>query len=69
MVPAVAILQSLEPVGIGTTGSNGALCHAIHTISFISMELSEAMPMDCGAICLDVISNMNCDVVAPAGFD
>ena len=69
MVPAVAILQSLEIVGVRTTGSNGALCHAIYTIGFIGVELSEAMPMDCGAISLDVISNMNGDVVAPAGFD
>ena len=69
MVPAVAILQSLEIVGVTAISSNGALCHAIYTISFIGMELSEAMPMDSGAISLDVISNMNCNVVAPAGFD
>lgn len=69
MVPAVAILHSLEFVGVSATGSNGALCHAIHTIGFIGMELSKAMPMDCGAISLQVIGDMNGDIVAPAGFD
>ena len=69
MIPAVAILHSLEIIGISATGSNGALCHAIHTIGFICMELSHAMPMDCGAISLDVVGNMNGYVVAPAGFD
>lgn len=69
MIPAVAILHSLEFVSVGATGSNGALCHAIHTIGFICMELSEAMPMDCGAISLDAVGDMNGDIVAPAGFD
>ncbi len=69
MVPAVAVLQSLEIIGVSATGSNGALCDAIHTIGFIGMELSNAMPMDCAAISLDVVGNMNGDVVAPAGFD
>ena len=69
MVPAVAILHSLEFVGVSATGSNGALCHAIHTIGFIGMELSDAMPMDCAAISREVVGNMNGDVVAPAGFD
>ncbi len=69
MVPAVAILHSLEFIGVSATSSNGALCHAIHTIGFIGVELSEAVPMDCAAISLDVVGNMNGDVVAPAGFD
>ena len=69
VVPAVAILQSLEIVGITATGSNGALCHAIHTIGLVGVELSEAMPMNCGAIGFDVISDMDSNVVAPAGFD
>ena len=69
MIPTVAILQSLEFVGVSATSSNGALCHAIHTIGFICMELSEAMPMNCGAISLDVVGDMDGDVVAPAGFD
>ena len=69
MIPTVAILQSLEFVGVRATSSNGALCHAIHTIGFVCMELSEAMPMDCSAISLDVVGDMDGDVVAPAGFD
>ena len=69
MVPTVAILQSLKFVGVSATSSNGALCHAIHAIGFICMELSEAMPMNGGTISLDVIGDMDGDVVAPAGFD
>ena len=69
MIPAVAVLQSFEIVGVCVTCSNGALCHAVHTISFIGMKLANTMPVDCAAIRSDLVCNMDRDIVAPAGFD
>ena len=50
MIPRGAILQGSEAVGIRFTRSNRALCDAIDSIHFKTVELADPVPMNCGAV-------------------
>ena len=68
-IPGVAILSSFEVVRVSLVRSDGTLSHAIDTISFVGMELANAVPMDGSPIGLKTIGDMDSDIVTPAGFD
>lgn len=59
MVPGGSVLGDLEGVGQLLVGRDGALRDAGHAILPNGVELSQAMPVDRGAVIRDVVGDMN----------
>lgn len=50
VVPGMAVLSCLEVICVGLISSNRTLRNAVDSVSFICLELTNAMPMDCGSV-------------------
>ncbi len=59
VIPGMSVLSRLEVVCVGLTRGNWTLRHAVDSISFVCIELTNAMPMDRGSIIGMKIGDMN----------
>lgn len=69
VVPAMAILYSLEIVSVRISCCNRALRDAVYSVGFICMKLADAMPVNGAPIGLHIVCDVYCDIIAPAGFN
>ena len=59
VVPRMTVLSRLEVVCVSVISSNRTLRNTVNSISFVGMELTNAMPMDCGSVIWQIVGNMN----------
>ena len=59
MVPGMTILSGFELVGISIIRRNRTLRHTVDSIGRVCVELTNAMPMDCGSIVWVIVGNMD----------
>lgn len=64
VVPCMSVLEGLELVRVGVTLSDGALGNTINAVHFISMELTDSVPMNSRAIVGKCISDIYGDTVS-----
>ena len=59
MVPGVAVLGGLESVSVRVVSGNGTLRDAVDSVRLVGMELTNAVPMDCGSVVWQIIGYMD----------
>ena len=59
VIPTMTVLSRLEVVCVSIVSSNGTLRDTVDPISFVRMELTNAMPMNCGPIVWQKVGNVN----------
>lgn len=69
VVPSMSILQGLPLIGEAITLSNWTLRDTIDTVHLISIELTNSVPVYRSSVPIIVISNMNDELVSPAGLN
>lgn len=66
MVPCMAILLSMEAVCVRLTVCDRTLCHTVHTIVLIGVQLSNTVPMNGRSEVGNLVSNVHDKGVSPA---
>ena len=69
VIPGMTILGGSETVGVCLICGDGALGHAIDSISLISVELTDTVPMDGGSIGCEIVGDVHGNVITPTGFN
>ena len=69
MIPASAILGSLESVGLAVTRCEGTLCDAVRPILTIAVQLTEAVPVQRCTIGLHVVVHRDRDGISPIALN
>ena len=69
VIPRGSVLHSIEFVRELLPWSNGALSDCIYSIHLYVVQLSNAMPVDCGSIETKMIANRDLQLVTPTGLD
>ena len=67
-VPSVAVLPKPESVRESMTIRNWALRDAIDSVHLSGIELTDAVPVDSGAILLHLVCDMNDNLISPASL-
>ena len=69
MIPCCAVLCDSELVGVVILGGNGTLGDGVDSIILELVEHSYSVPVNCGAIVVKVVDDLNFDGITPASFD
>ena len=69
MVPGSTILKRPPLVREALAWSDGALSNAVNAVHGDCTELANAMPVDRGAIVLQVVEDCHPNVISPAGLE
>lgn len=59
VIPTMTVLSRLEVVRVSIVSSNGTLRNTVDPISFVCMELTNAVPMDGSPIVFQIIGNVD----------
>lgn len=59
VVPGSAVLYGSEAVGVRLARCDRALCHTVDAVHFEALELAYSMPVDRGAIVLEIVLDGN----------
>lgn len=68
MVPGATVLGDLELVRLGGLGGDGALGNTRDTVVGKVVELTNAVPVNRGAVVNDIVGNVDGHRVAPVGL-
>lgn len=68
MVPGATVLSDLELVRLGCLGRDGALGNTGDTIVGKVIELTNAVPVNRGAVIDDIVGNVDSHRVTPVGL-